>query len=235
MEFSKSGIESLINYDSDLSLAVVLFNLCVGFVMGYIISLHYRKFGSALSNKDDLAKVLPAILLTTLLIITIVKSSLALSLGLVGALSIVRFRTPIKEPEELAYLFISIATGLGLGANQLVITVTSVLMILTFLVFYKKKHENYHRQNIHLSVKVDVKETDFVSASAFSTEISKIITSSAKEASLRRFDVNGNICDLHYTLALDGADSLWRLVDKLKEVAPQSNVLALDNKEISVI
>ncbi len=51
----------------------------------------------------------------TLLVISIVKSSLALSLGLVGALSIVRFRTAIKDPEELIYLFFSIAIGLGMG------------------------------------------------------------------------------------------------------------------------
>ena len=53
-------------------------------------------------------------------VILIVKSSLALSLGLVGALSIVRFRTPIKEPEELIYLFLAIAIGLGFGAGQIV-------------------------------------------------------------------------------------------------------------------
>ena len=57
------------------------------------------------------------------LIISIIKSSIALSLGLVGALSIVRFRTPIKEPEELLYLFVAIAVGLGLGANQILATI----------------------------------------------------------------------------------------------------------------
>ena len=53
-----------------------------------------------------------------MVVITIVKSSLALSLGLVGALSIVRFRTPIKETEELIMLFINLAIGLGLGASK---------------------------------------------------------------------------------------------------------------------
>ena len=54
--------------------------------------------------------------------IVIVKSSIALSLGLVGALSIVRFRTPIKEPEDLTYLFLSIALGVGYGSFQILIT-----------------------------------------------------------------------------------------------------------------
>lgn len=58
-----------------------------------------------------------------MLVITVVKSSLALSLGLVGALSIIRFRSAIKEPEELTYLFLAISLGLGFGANQTVITI----------------------------------------------------------------------------------------------------------------
>ena len=64
---------------------------------------------------------------------------MALSLGLVGALSIVRFRTPIKEPEELAYLFICIAAGLGLGANQTVPTVVAIFIILIVMILMKNK------------------------------------------------------------------------------------------------
>jgi hypothetical protein len=73
----------------------------------------------------DTRQYLPVFLLlipSMILIISIIKSSIALSLGLVGALSIVRFRTPIKEPEELLYLFVAIAVGLGLGANQIIAT-----------------------------------------------------------------------------------------------------------------
>jgi hypothetical protein len=67
------------------------------------------------------------------LIITIVKSSLALSLGLVGALSIVRFRTPVKEPEELAYLFMAIAIGLGMGADYRLETSVGTILILALV------------------------------------------------------------------------------------------------------
>jgi hypothetical protein len=69
----------------------------------------------------------------TTFVITIIKSSLALSLGLVGALSIVRFRTAIKEPEELTFLFLAIATGLGLGADQRVITIAAVAVALLII------------------------------------------------------------------------------------------------------
>ena len=73
--------------------------------------------------------------ITTTIVITIVKSSLALSLGLVGALSIVRFRAAIKEPEELVYLFLIISTGLGCGAGQIKITFIGILFSLATILF----------------------------------------------------------------------------------------------------
>jgi len=66
----------------------------------------------------------------------VVKSSLALSLGLVGALSIVRFRTPIKEPEELVYLFLAISIGLGYAAGHTILTTTLVTSILVMIYFW---------------------------------------------------------------------------------------------------
>ena len=77
-------------------------------------------------------------------IITIIKTSLALSLGLVGALSIIRFRTAIKEPEELTYLFIAISIGLGIGANQLLITLIAFFVIMGVIVFKHKRSDKKH-------------------------------------------------------------------------------------------
>lgn len=113
-----------------LSIPSLLISLTVGVGLAFLLRWHFERFGSTLSNRSEFAQVFPLLILTTVLIITVVKSSLALSLGLVGALSIVRFRTPIKEPEELAYLFIAIASGLGLGADQILPTVVAVVLIL---------------------------------------------------------------------------------------------------------
>src|SRR3990167_3196196 len=106
-------------------LAVAL--LC--FLLGKV----YIRFGRALSNRVAFAHNFVLIGLATLLIISVVKSSLALSLGLVGALSIVRFRAAIKEPEELAYLFFVIAIGLGFGADQWLITLFAFVVIILLL------------------------------------------------------------------------------------------------------
>ena len=112
-------------------------------ILSLLIQFVYIKFSSTLSDKFEFSKNFVILGLATTLIITIVKSSLALSLGLVGALSIVRFRAAIKEPEELVYLFLIIATGLGCGAGQIMITAIgvsiSLFIIFIYSIFIKKR------------------------------------------------------------------------------------------------
>lgn len=117
----------------DLELGAMLLNVALALGMGQILAWHYRRFARVLSNKRKFSRLFVFLTATTMLMISVVKTSLALSLGLVGALSIVRFRTPIKEPEELAYLFLAIATGIGLGADQRLVTILIVAIVLGYL------------------------------------------------------------------------------------------------------
>ena len=107
-------------------------------IMAWILGKVYVRYGNSLSNRKAFAKNFVLLAATTMFIIMVVKSSLALSLGLVGALSIVRFRAAIKEPEELTYLFLNIAIGLGCGANQVLITILAFVAIITFIIIGKK-------------------------------------------------------------------------------------------------
>ena len=91
-------------------------------VLSMILAVVYERFGTTLLNRRQLARSFVLIAVTTMMVISVVKSSLVLSLGLVGALSIVCFRTAIKDPEELAFIFLTIALGLGFGANQTRVT-----------------------------------------------------------------------------------------------------------------
>lgn len=134
----------------DVSIIEFTINLLIALILAYIIKLFYENFAKSLSNRRIFSNVLIYITLTTTVIITIVKSSLALSLGLVGALSIVRFRTAIKDPEELSYLFISIAIGLGLGANQRLVTVIGVILILAVVYFLRIKDSKIKRGSLFL-------------------------------------------------------------------------------------
>ena len=119
---------------AQVDLSTFLVSLILAAIFSYFLGKVYIRYGTAISNRKSFAGNFVLLATTTTLIITIVKSSLALSLGLVGALSIVRFRSAIKEPEELAYLFLCIAIGLGYGANQILITSAAVPLIVLFIV-----------------------------------------------------------------------------------------------------
>merc|ERR1712127_1167791 len=119
----------------------------------------------------------------TCIVIMIVKSSLALSLGLVGALSIVRFRAAIKEPEELVYLFLIIAIGLGCGANQLIITIVGIFFALATILIYSKylksKNIDYNEKNTDIQINnlIDELTKDLVELKFISMSRTNINTS----------------------------------------------------------
>jgi len=128
---------------AESSIGSVVIDLIFCMILVSFVSWFYKKYSQSLGGKTHIGSILPLIGLTVFLVITVVKSSLALSLGLVGALSIVRFRTPIKEPEELGYLFLTIAVGLGFGAGFKITTIIITLSILTYLnLSGEKKNKN---------------------------------------------------------------------------------------------
>lgn len=106
--------------DVNISTIDVLWSISLSAVSSFIIKLMYINFGRSLNNRIMFSNIFLLLGVVTCVVIIIVKYSLALSLGLVGALSIVRFRAAIKEPEELVYLFLIIAIGLAYGANQFI-------------------------------------------------------------------------------------------------------------------
>ena len=117
------------------------------------------------------------------LVIVIVKSSLALSLGLVGALSIVRFRTPIKEPEDLVYLFIAIGIGLGYGSGQVMITTILSLIILLVVYIWLSKNKIENILTYNLVITWSDKNIDFA-------ELQQIINKYCANLKLVRLEKN---------------------------------------------
>ena len=144
---TKTDLEFFLKENIILDLNSFLSSLIAATVLSLLIQFFYLRYASTLSNKFEFSKNFVILGITTTIVITIVKSSLALSLGLVGALSIVRFRAAIKEPEELVFLFLIIATGLGCGAGQLKITsigiAFSLAAIFIYSQFYKKNKLKY--------------------------------------------------------------------------------------------
>lgn len=128
-------IDQLRDIINPISLVV---NLIVCTSLSMAIAAFYVRYGNAVSNRARFAANFVPLALTTMSIMVVVKPSVALSLGLVGALSIVRFRAAIKDPEELTYLFLTIGVGLATGADQPLIAIIVVLFILLFLFVSKR-------------------------------------------------------------------------------------------------
>ncbi len=133
----------LSDFNSTVNIIDFLINIFVATILSLCIGYFYVRFGRSVSNRTKFAQTFVPLALVTLIIITVVKSSLALSLGLVGALSIVRFRAAIKEPEELIYLFMVIGLGLACGANKPLLAILGfgIVLLMVFLgnLFQKKK------------------------------------------------------------------------------------------------
>ncbi len=215
-----------------LSLTSLVINLAVGVFLSVLLRLHFKYFGSTLSNREEFSQVCPFILLTTILIITVVKSSLALSLGLVGALSIVRFRTPIKEPEELAYLFIAIAMGLGLGADQRIPTLVAGPLILIIMAVFKWTKKESKNKNLYLSL--DWRETPEKTGD-FLTQFNQVIGKHVLISDLRRMDVREGGLEATYFIDVESPGDLSSLVEDLQKTFSGIGVTFIDQNQMPSI
>ena len=134
--FKSSFLENVTSVSLlDMGVALVL-----AFLLGLFIFMIYKKTFSGVMYSSSFGVTLVALTMITTLVILAVTSNVVLSLGMVGALSIVRFRTAIKEPLDIAFLFWSIAVGIVLAAGMIPLAVIgSVVIGLMLLVFANKK------------------------------------------------------------------------------------------------
>jgi len=187
------SIESFIsNQNIQVSLIGFVINLLITAFLSGILAFVYAKIAKGFSDKINTSSNFIYVAMTTMLIITIVKSSLALSLGLVGALSIVRFRTAIKDPEELSYIFLSIAIGLGLGANQRYITIIGFFIIVTIFIINNFKNIKYQEYNLYLVLK----KTNNPKINM--TEINDIIVRHCQIGDMKRYEERSNNSEIVY-------------------------------------
>ena len=209
----KSILENSLTYSNELPLFATLLSFVVCIIMSFILRDFYIRKSFSLNSKTHIGNILPILCLIVFLIIVIIKSSLALSLGLVGALSIVRFRTPIKEPEDLVYLFIAIAIGLGYGSGQIVITTILTLIILLIIYFWlsNKKLSEINDYNLILTWK-----DQGISFKNIEDNINEY-TNSIK---LIRIEKSNKINTAVILINIENKYSINDLINKLTEVHP---------------
>lgn len=189
-------------------LFAILINVVLAGIMSQLIHYTYLKCGKTFSDRKSCGSYFLIITLCTTVIITIIQSSLALSLGLVGALSIVRFRSAVKEQEELAYIFLCIAVGLGFGANMQAITIAVCLLILLVIIIRTKTSRKSKDISYNLTV---------ITSAMHLKHIETTLNEHAKEVIMKRFDDAAGKITVCYFVDFSCRDNLSTAVEALKQ------------------
>lgn len=147
--FKSSFLESV----SSFSVTDTLLGLLFALIIGLFIFLIYRKTCAGIMYSSNFALTLIGLTLVTTLVIMAVTSNVILSLGMVGALSIVRFRAAIKEPVEIVYLFWAIAAGIvtGAGLIPLALIGSAIIGAVLYVMASRKTHESPYMLVLRLS------------------------------------------------------------------------------------
>ena len=218
----KSSLDFFLNENVQIDTTQYLSSLICAAILSILIQFVYNKFSTTLSNKIDFSKNFVVLGITTTIVIMIVKNSIALSLGLVGALSIVRFRAAIKEPEELVYLFLVIAAGLGCGSGQIKITVWelfSLIIVVFYSLFFNKSKQKLSEQlNLSLVTKEKIDEKEI-------SKIVDIIKEKTLEADFISLVKTEGETNINFDVKLDDFNKLNNLIKRIE----------LSNKNFKII
>ena len=195
---------------SSVELFPTLFSFIICVLISFLVRSFYIRYGNSVAGKLNLGNIIPILSSIVFLVILVVKSSLALSLGLVGALSIVRFRTPIKEPEELVYLFLSIGIGLGCAAGYVFFTSLITICLMFIIYFFLSNKTTLKGANeYNLMVNWTKENIDF-------NNMINIIKSNSQSLSLIRYSVNSKSNSAFFIVEAKNLDSLNEVITELK-------------------
>ena len=197
MSFSDIFKSSFLDNVAAVTLTDMLLALVLAFGIGMFIFLIYKKTYAGVMYSSSFGVTLVALTMITTLVILAVTSNVVLSLGMVGALSIVRFRTAIKEPMDIAFLFWSIAVGIVLAAGFIPLAVIgSVVIGLILLIFANRKSHS----NPYIVVLTCQDQTSEKEALKFLEESTLRCVCKSKSVRAGRIEVN-------YEVRLDGEDT----------------------------
>ena len=177
-------------------------NLVLGGLLGLAIRELFLRFGAAPGDRSRLGNLFPLFTLGTILVLTVVQTSIPLSLGLLGALSIVRFRSAIKTPEELVYLLFCVAVGLSLGAQHRLLSVAAVVVVGGFVLIRSRFDDPVAERSFLLSMSGDA-------ARFFDGEGGTVIarlSAMVRGLELHRLDRDGDRVELRTLVSVQGGD-----------------------------
>ena len=207
-------------------------NLILTMLLAQILAWHYLRFAQVLSNKRKFARNFVVISSTTLLVISIVGSSLALSLGLVGALSIVRFRTPIKEPEELAYLFLAIGVGIGMGASETGVTLLVFAALLAFMTARHYTGSSERPLRTVLQVTAPAASDHAAGQAAELDQLRTAVEGACDKVDIRRVDYVGSDFNASLLVELGTSNDVSSLLAEVRKTFPTGEVSLVETDSL---
>lgn len=213
MSFSDVFQSSFLSNINSFSTLDVLLALGLSFVLGLFIFLIYKKTYQGVMYSDSFGISLIAMSMITSLVIIAVTSNVVLSLGMVGALSIVRFRSAIKEPMDIAFLFWAIAVGIVLGAGLLHLAIIGSVIIGIIIVIFSTRKIG----DIPYILVVNCENGEI------ETEAGKLIKEEAKKSLLKSKTVNQLGIELTYEVRIKKEDTGF--VNKISAVSGVTNAV----------
>ena len=189
------------------SLLTIIVTMVLALLLGCAIAWVYRRNYRGVMFSGNFTLTLIMMTLITAPVVLCIKNSVALSMGMVGALSIVRFRTAVKDPLDTAYMFWALTTGILLGAGQFLLTVVAMVLIaimMTVLVNIQSKGVNSYLLVIRASAEAERSITQLVSG----IRIQK----------LKSKTVNGSSVEMTYEVRVDKPDALLNRLNSVPGV-----------------
>ena len=197
-DFSKQQLENFfLNSNVEINVGNFIIAIILSAILAFLIKLTYVKISKSLNNKEHFSETFVPLAIITTLVITVVKFSLALSLGLVGALSIVRFRAAIKEPEELVYLFFIIGIGLAAGANQFFIAIIATFIMITIL-FVRKIYNDKSSKNNFIDSSTNILQIQIAGQNQDSDKIINEIKKNVNYLNLKSFSSDNELKQFNF-------------------------------------
>src|SRR5699024_8952084 len=188
MTFSDIFKSSFLENISSISIFDMILTIVLSFGIGLFIFLVYKKTYRGIMYSAGFGTTLIALTMITAIVILAVTSNVVLSLGMVGALSIVRFRTAIKDPLDIAFLFWSIGAGIILAAGMIPLAIIGSVCIGIILLLFVNKNSNTHTYMVVLSCTdhdVEMKAEEFLAQNVLrSTTKSKSAVKGAIELNI---------------------------------------------------
>lgn len=206
----KEFIISNLATQSAMSLSEALFKLFVSLVIGCVVYAAYYLTSPRVSYNGSFGISLVAMTIITTAIMAVISSNIALSLGMVGALSIIRFRTAIKDPRDAMFIFWSIMIGICCGVAQYIVALASTVVLLVFFLCAKAIRDD---KRYILIIRCDISAMENIKAITFrhfpTSRIS--VQNTNKESAefiyeLKRAQISGNSRFLKEIYACKGVE-----------------------------